>query len=625
MKSNQTTLEKFMNKIEQLTIRQKQLAWYSLDAIIFIISSYISGIFFYNLIGLGTSYSMTYTVTAFLIYMVLVYVTQLSSRIKRYTTLNDLFLLFTVTIVASLISSFTTSWLYKIMSVRFEMVAGLIAATLVCASRLIWRMMYSSRYRFDGADSMPIKSFENIVLIGAGDGGSLFMNSYDRMRQDHRVVAIIDENKGKVGSNLKGVPIVGGLDELPNLVKHEHVTKAVIAIPSLNPTDYERILTACNKLDISVYNMPKVEDVLLGVHSKQNKFREINLTDLLGRQEIELDDTEIRQEIEGKVILITGAGGSIGSEVSRQVSRWNPAQVILLGHGENSIYNIYHEHLENKQTMTQYEPVIADIQDFDALVEIFNKYQPDIVYHAAAHKHVPLMEANPSETVKNNVVGTYNVAQAVDKTHVPKMVMVSTDKAVHPTNIMGASKRIAELIVTAMQEHSDSIYCAVRFGNVLGSRGSVVPAFQKMIDEGGPVKVTDFRMIRYFMTIPEASRLIIYAGAHAKGGEVFILDMGEPVKILDLARKMILLNGYEEDEIGIVESGIRPGEKLYEELLTDSENVDHQLNEKLFIGRVRHLPLAEMEALMAELKDIQYDSRKLKERMIGFANDSAED
>ena len=623
MNQNQTLMEKFVDAIEKLNIKQKQLVWYTTDAVLFVLSSYLSGVFFYKLINLPDKYVITYTLIAYVTYLILSYITQLGSRIKRYTTLYDVALVFTVVLVSSLVGNLSVSWIYKLMSVRFEIVAGLIAASLVTGTRLLWRIAYSTRYHAK-FDPVPKNKQEKMVLIGAGDGGSLFMNSYDRMRKDHQVVAILDENKGKIGMNLKGVPIVGDLSELPRLVEEEHVTKAVIAIPSLTQQDYERILTECSRLGGSVYNMPRVEDVLLGTHSKKNELREINISDLLGRKQIELDDSALRNEIEGKVILITGAGGSIGSEVTRQVSKWNPRQVVLLGHGENSIYTIYHELLENNNKMTQYVPVIADIKDYEAIKLAFEKYQPDIVYHAAAHKHVPMMEANPSETVKNNVIGTYNVAKAVDEVGVPKMVMVSTDKAVRPTNIMGASKRIAELVVTAMQEQSDSIYCAVRFGNVLGSRGSVVPAFQKMIDEGGPVRVTDFRMIRYFMTIPEASQLIIYAGAHAEGGEVFILDMGEPVKIVDLARKMILLNGYSEDEIGIVESGIRPGEKLYEELLTDSESVDRKLNDKLFIGRVQTLQLSEMEDLIEDLQTIQYDDKKLKEFMIKFANDSAE-
>ena len=544
----------------------------------------------------------------------------LRSRINRYSSIRDLFLLFVVVFVSNTLTSLAVLGYLRQTSFRFTIIFSLLSAMFVLGIRFLWQMIYMSRYRVTRA--IEKEQATQCVLIGAGDGGSLFMESYHRHPANEKVVAILDSDPAKLGRNIGGVEVVGDLDKLPELVENLDVRKAIIAIPSLSPSKYEVILKACNELGIKAYKMPPVEEVLLGIHQVDREMRKINISDLLGRKEITLNEDSLRQELEGKTVLITGAGGSIGSELVRQVSKFNPAKVLLLGHGENSIYTIYHQ-IKKEERMTEYQPIIADIQDFDRLLQIMTKERPDIVYHAAAHKHVPLMEANPCEAYKNNILGTYNVARAVDQAGVAKMVMISTDKAVNPPNIMGATKRVAELIVTGMNQRSQSKFCAVRFGNVLGSRGSVVPAFKKQIEEGGPVQVTDFRMIRYFMTIPEASRLVIFAGTFAKGSEVFILDMGEPVKILDLAKKMILLSGHTIEEIGIVEIGIRPGEKLYEELLTSSEMLEKQVNEQIFIGKVKCLPLEETLEFVDHIHEILDQPQRVKEEIIKFANESA--
>ena len=348
-----------------------------------------------------------------------------------------------------------------------------------------------------------------------------------------------------------------------------------------------------------------------------NKLREIDIADLLGRKEVILDQTSLKSNIEGKTVLVTGAGGSIGSELCRQIACFSPARLLLLGHGENSIYLI-HKELKNKfQDQIEIVPIIADIQDRKRIFQIMKTYRPDRVYHAAAHKHVPLMETNPQEAVKNNIYGTRNVAEASKAAGVSKFVMISTDKAVNPPNVMGATKRVAEMIVTGLNEEGKTLFSAVRFGNVLGSRGSVVPLFKEQIAKGGPVTVTDFRMTRYFMTIPEASRLVIQAGALMQGGEVFVLDMGEPVKILDLAKKMISLSGQSEADIKIVETGIRPGEKLYEELLSTQEKVDEQIYEKIFVGNVCAPTQEEVTAFIASLSEL--NGTELKQRLLDFA------
>ena len=351
-----------------------------------------------------------------------------------------------------------------------------------------------------------------------------------------------------------------------------------------------------------------------------SRLKKIDVVDLLGRDEVQLDIDSIKDQITGKTILVTGAGGSIGSEICRQVIRFNPRKLILIGHGENSIYMIDRElRNEHKINETEIIPLIADVQDRDKVFDIMHVYRPDIVYHAAAHKHVPLMEYNPREAVKNNIYGSKNVAEAAKSVQVKNFVMVSTDKANNPPNVMGATKRIAEMIVTGLNEEGCTKFSAVRFGNVLGSRGSVIPVFREQIAKGGPITVTDFRMTRYFMTIPEASRLVIQSGALAKGGEIFILDMSEPVKIVDLAKNMIRLSGYSEDEIEIVETGIRPGEKLYEELLLDKERNDEAVFEKIFVGNITGYS---MQEVINFVEGLPKDDKQLAKSVVSFANAS---
>lgn len=368
--------------------------------------------------------------------------------------------------------------------------------------------------------------------------------------------------------------------------------------------------------------MPYIEDVLSGDY-QLDEFKEIEVTDILGRDEVELDTQVIGKQVVGKTVLVSGAGGSIGSEIVRQVAKFSPAKIILLGHGELSIYQIEKEIKQSKDRTFEIIPIIAHIQDRERIFEVMETHQPDIVYHAAAHKHVPLMEANPREAVKNNIFGTKNLAEAAKKANVKAFVMVSTDKAVNPPNVMGGTKRIAEMIVTGLNEKGKTNFVAIRFGNVLNSSGSVVPVFKEQIEKGGPITVTDFRMTRYFMTIPEASRLVMQAGALAKGGEIFVLDMGDPVKIYDLAKQMIWLSGLTEDEIEIVESGIRPGEKLYEELLADDENTEEQIFEKIFVGKVHNLPIHQVNAFIHSLEDLSKE--ELKEALVKFANNTYEE
>ena len=611
---NKKITDYVIDLVEVLNKQQKQIFWGFFDIASMVLSIIVSYILFYGLINPTPADYVIYTALTFLFYQIMIGFWGLNASISRYSKITDYMKIFIGVSISSVLSYVICYAFLPLFSVRFIVLFILLTTFLILLPRITWQLIYSRRKKGNG-DGEHRRTF----LIGAGDGGALFMNSYQHPTSDLELVGILDNDEKKKGQKLGKIPVLGSYDDLPELAKRYRVEKVIVAIPSLDPSEYERILQMCNRIGVKCFKMPMIESVVQGIQPPIGGFQKIDITDLLGRKEIRLDESRLDSEITGKTILVTGAGGSIGSEICRQVSRFNPERVILLGHGENSIYLIYHELIRKFQEI-DFVPVIADIQDYDRLLQVFEQYEPAIVYHAAAHKHVPMMERNPKEAFKNNILGTYNVAKAVDAAKVPKMVMISTDKAVNPPNVMGATKRVAELIVTGFNQRSQSTYCAVRFGNVLGSRGSVIPVFERQIAEGGPVTVTDFRMTRYFMTIPEASRLVIHAGAYAKDGEVFILDMGKPVRIYDLAKKMVLLSGHTENEIPIVEVGIRPGEKLYEELLVSTELVDNQVMDKIFVGKVNVMPLEMISQKIEEFRTLQ--GSELKRAIIAFANET---
>lgn len=599
--------------VERLNRQQKQIFWGISDFLSFVMAIMVSYILFYSLINPNPFDYIIYIGLTYGLYLIGASMMGMSANISRYNSVEEFLKLFLV-IASSSVLGYGISYIFlPQFSVRFLILFILLSTFLVIAPRIVWQLIYSQRDR----GMAEVQGERRAFLIGAGDGGATFMANYQPQATGLRIVGILDNDAKKKGQQLNGVEVLDSYEALPHLARVYDIEEVIVAIPSLPAEEYVRIIQMCNQNHIKVYKMPKVEEVIQGIAVPKNQIKKVEIADLLGRQEVTLDESRLVTELKNKVVLVTGAGGSIGSEICRQVSRFKPKQIILLGHGENSIYLIYHE-LLRLHLDTEYVPVIADVQDYDRILQVFKQYRPDIVYHAAAHKHVPMMERNPKEAFKNNVIGTYHVAKAVDQAEIPKMVMISTDKAVNPPNVMGSTKRMAELIVTGFSRRSQSTYCAVRFGNVLGSRGSVIPVFERQIAEGGPVTVTDFRMTRYFMTIPEASRLVIQAGSLARDGEVFILDMGNPVRIYDLARKMILLSGHTESEIPIIESGIRPGEKLYEELLTSSEFVGNKVEEKIFIGRVCVIPLEEIESKIALFQ--QLDSDALRHALIYFAN-----
>lgn len=505
-----------------------------------------------------------------------------------------------------------STFIWKNFSYRFILVAFITSFVALIVPRLIWKYIHEQSKVHQASENQPIRT----LVVGAGDGGNLFINTVEEKKINIDIVGIVDQDPNKIGSFIRSYKVLGDRNDIPRLVEEFNVEQVTIAIPSLSGRDREAIVAICKSVGVPVNNMPSIEDIFSGDVTVSD-FQEIDIADLLGRPEVVLNQEELNTYFEGKTILVTGAGGSIGSELCRQIIKFSPKRLLLVGHGENSIYLIHRELQAAYGDTVELVPIIADIQDRNLIFDIMATYQPNVVYHAAAHKHVPLMEYNPHEAVKNNIFGTKNVAEAAKAANVEKFVMISTDKAVNPPNVMGATKRVAEMIVTNLNEPGKTQFAAVRFGNVLGSRGSVVPVFEDQVKKGGPVTVTDFRMTRYFMTIPEASRLVIQAGHLAKGGEIFILDMGEPVQILELARKVIMLSGKTEEEIGIVESGIRPGEKLYEELLSSEERVSEQIHEKIFVGRVTNKDQDSVQTFIHSL--LSLDRKELKDVLIEFA------
>ena len=538
-------------------------------------------------------------------------------RINRYTNLREMIAIFGSLSASAASSILILMFINRRYSLRLVIFAYLLSLLLIIGSRLIWRIYIETKnMRYVSTDSA-----KNTLIVGAGEGGRILYNSFlgSKTAQDIHVVGFVDDDPNKRNTYLSGKKILGALKDIPELIEKYDIQMVTIAIPSLSRKKLRRIFELVESARVKVNTMPSIEELASGKISV-SKLKTIDVVDLLGRDEVKLDIESIKDQITDKVILVTGAGGSIGSEICRQIIQFNPAKLLLLGHGENSIYLIDRELRTHHQNCpTEIVPIIADIQDREKINEIMEQYHPDIVYHAAAHKHVPLMEYNPKEAVKNNIFGTKNVAEAAKVAKVKNFVMVSTDKANNPPNVMGSTKRIAEMIVTGLNEEGCTKFSAVRFGNVLDSRGSVIPVFREQIAQGGPITVTDFRMTRYFMTIPEASRLVIQSGALAKGGEIFILDMSEPVKIVDLAKNMIRLSGYSEDEIEIIETGIRPGEKLYEELLLDKERNDEAVYEKIFVGNIKGYSI---QKVMDFVKSLPQDDEQLAKDIVTFANAS---
>ena len=533
-------------------------------------------------------------------------------RAWEYASVGEL-LLVVKAVTSSIVSTMIIVAILTAQSpfIRLYFITWMMHLIFIGGSRLCWRVS-SKHFGGKAYNKKPT------LVVGAGQGGSMLIRQMLKSVEMklEPVLAVDDDPKKYKIAITEGVKVQGTIADIPELVKKFNIKKIIIAIPTVNQKRLKEINNICNIEGVELLRMPNIEEVMAR-EIEVNQLKKVEVEDLLGRDPVELNMQMISQELTHKTILVTGAGGSIGSEICRQVCKFSPNKVVLLGHGENSIYLIHQELSKQYAGEIELEPVIADVQNRVRLFEVMNYYKPYAVYHAAAHKHVPLMEYNSQEALRNNVLGTKNTAEAAKHAAVKKFVMISTDKAVNPPNVMGATKRVAEMVIQSLNDKtSQTDFVAVRFGNVLGSRGSVIPLFKQQIEAGGPVTVTHPEMTRYFMTIPEASRLVLQAGALAQGGEVFVLDMGKPVKIVDLARNLIRLSGKKEEDIGIEFSGIRPGEKLYEELLNEGEIHPEQVYEKIYRGKVKFFSRVEVDEIINDLVN-----NFSKEKIIQIANE----
>ena len=523
-------------------------------------------------------------------------------HITRFENGKDYF----VYIFACLLAGITlaaTRFILKIdiNSVRKQILGAFITSIGIVGLRIAIRFFMS--LLMQERDSGDGKRY-NVLIIGAGYAGRDIIKSIKQtMNEKYNIVGIIDDDKSKLNCSINGVDVIGNRNQIVNICNKKEIDEIFFAISKIDKKKKKEILEICQETGKKIRILPTTEDIIRNKNMYQN-LREVDIEDILGRDPVKLDNKKIGTLIEGKTILITGAGGSIGSELCRQIIKYNPSRMVLFDIYENNLYDIELE-LKSIYKHIEIDAIVGSVRDLKKLESVFETYNPYLVFHAAAHKHVPLMENSPLEAIKNNVFGTYNVANCADKYKARKMILISTDKAVNPTNIMGATKRLCEMIIQVKNKTSKTEYAAVRFGNVLGSNGSVVPLFKKQIADGGPVTVTHKDIIRYFMTIPEAAQLVLQAMSYAKGGEIFVLDMGEPVKIYDLAVSLIKLSGYEPDvDIPIVFTGLRPGEKLYEELLMKEEGLQKTENKKIFIGEPTQLDEKDILEKLAKLKKL---------------------
>lgn len=520
---------------------------------------------------------LPYTIMSLLIFWLF----RLYHSLWQYASIAEVYRIAEACIIVELVHFLSNKIMGNMLPRSCYFNAAIYLIIAICASRFMYRMIRTvlNKYR-------NIKTSNNVMIIGAGEATNVIMREIQNSSYlvNSNIACIIDDDRRKVGKYIRGVKVIGTRDKIKEAAKLYDIDEIIFAIPSASNEVKRDILNICKETDCTLKILPGVYQMVDG-EINVNSIRNVDVLDLLGRDPIEVDIESIMGYVKDKVIMVTGGGGSIGSELCRQLVSHKPKQLIIFDIYENNAYDIQQE-LKINYPDANVVTLIGSIRNVSRLESVFAQYKPDIVYHAAAHKHVPLMEVSPDEAVKNNVVGTWNVARMADKYGVKKFVMISTDKAVNPTNVMGATKRICEMIVQTYNEISKTDFVAVRFGNVLGSNGSVIPLFKRQIEAGGPVTVTDPNIIRYFMTIPEAVSLVLQAGAYAKGGEIFILDMGEPVKIDDLAKNLIRLSGYTLGvNMEIKYTGLRPGEKLYEELLMKEEGLQETDNKLIHIGK----------------------------------------
>lgn len=591
-----------------MTSKQRYILLVTFDAILIATVIFLAYLLRYDFIFIFEIYAYIPYVIA-MHYIIVFFIFKkysLYKRVWQYASIGELIII----IKAVVLTEIVLFLLHKVITFfipnfiipySIYLIIGSLLILAIGGSRLLWRI-YRDNY-------LKIQNYHKpTLIIGAGNAGVLLAKDLKHsIDSELYPVAFIDDDVKKQNLQVLGIQVVGTRNDIPKIVKDLNIQEIVIALPSANRSEIVEIVEICNGTTTNIQILPAIKDIVTG-KVEISMLRNVEVEDLLGREPVELNIDEIANYIENKVILISGGGGSIGSELCRQILKFSPKKILILDHSENNVYDIELE-LEKKYPDMEIIPLIADVQNKKRLDGIFKIHRPEVVFHAAAHKHVPLMEACPNEAIKNNVFGTKNVAECADKYHSSHFVMISTDKAVNPTSVMGTTKRIAEMIVQYYAQTSKTKFTAVRFGNVLGSRGSVIPLFKKQIAEGGPVTVTDPEMVRFFMTIPEAVQLVIQAGGLAKGGEIFILDMGEQIKINDLATDLIKLSGLEPDvDIKIEYIGKRPGEKLYEEILTEEEGIVATKYHRIFISSATYINKEELFNSISKLEQLIFEN-----------------
>lgn len=597
----------------------KILVFVALDVLALILSSLASVGLRFDFSDIPSNYllnSYRYLIYDFIIMFVIFMFFKLYTSMWTYASIVEL-----IDIIFSCIFFECVSYAYKGMF-KIEMprsyyiIQLLLLILFVCMSRFSFRFI---RFLIINVENKRKKN--NTMIIGAGSAGKLLINEINNNQKGftNRIMCIIDDDKNKNGTYINGIPVVGGRREIQKYCTKYNINEIIIAIPSASKEVIGKISEECSKTKCNIKILPAITALMDDNDSKEimKKMRPLSYEDFLGRDQIVVDNNEIIKQIKDKVILITGGGGSIGSELSRQIAKANPKQLIIFDIYENNAYDIEQE-LKRNYPKLNLKAIIGSVRDYDRLEDVFKTYKPDAVFHAAAHKHVPLMEVSPNEAIKNNCLGTLNAVKLADKYKVKRFVLISTDKAVRPTNVMGATKRICEMIVQSYDKKSKNTeYVAVRFGNVLGSNGSVIPLFLKQIENGGPVTVTHKEITRFFMTIPEAVSLVLQASVYANGGEIFVLDMGKPVKIYDLAKKIIRYKGFEPNvDIKIEITGLRPGEKLYEEILMDEEGLKETPNKLIHIGKPIRFDSKKFEKNLENLIKSSYENKNdIKEKV----------
>ena len=576
-----------------------------MDIIIIAISYYVAQVIIGNQLVLQPKIGkklITTIIMAIIIYGGILEIFKTYKNITRYENGND----YLIYVLACLISCtimifFNVIPVIPILDERTNLIASLIIVTSIIGYRVFIRLILN-----EGTTSRREKedTRKNVLVIGAGEATKILLTTIkNSMKDTYKVVGLIDDNENKLNYAISGNQILGTRYDIPRICKENNVEVIFFTISNISPDDRRKILEICQETGCKVRILPGTKELIKNKPLIQS-FRDVQIEDLLGRDPIKLDNKNIGKLIENKVVLVTGGGVSIGSELCRQIIKFKPSKLFIVDIYENNLYDIEQELKFNYPDM-KIDAIVASVREKHRLNEIFEQYHPYLVFHAAAHKHVPLMETSPLEAIKNNVFGTYNTVKCADEYGVKRFILISTDKAVNPTNIMGATKRLCELIIQAKNKVSKTEYAAVRFGNVLGSNGSVVPLFKKQIAKGGPVTVTHKEITRFFMTIPEAVSLVLQAMSGAKGGEIFVLDMGEPVKIYDMAVKLIKLSGLEPDvDIQIKVTGLRPGEKLYEELLMAEEGLTETKHDKIHVARPSDIDMEKLEAKLAKLQHL---------------------